>query len=77
MHDGKHLFALEDLFIAGDGRCATARAPNRVDFIEKDDARRILLGLLKQIVHAAGPEPDEQFDEVSATGAIEDESCFG
>src|SRR6266568_4610955 len=69
-----HQQLLQRLFsfiIAGVSRCATARAPNRVDFIDKDDARSVLLGLLKEIAHAAGPHPDEEFDEVGPTGTIE------
>src|SRR5713226_5444922 len=59
------------LIIAGESRCATARAPNRVDFIDKYDARRVLLGLLKEIAHAAGSDPNEEFNKVGATGTIE------
>src|SRR5713101_9156196 len=74
-----HQQLLQRLFpfiIAGESRCSTSRAPNRVDFIEKDDARSVLLGLLKQIAHAAGADPDEEFDEAGATGAIERDACL-
>src|SRR6266571_7545704 len=74
-----HQQLLQRLFpfiIAGESRCATARAPNRVDFIDKYDARRVLHGLLKEIAHAAGTDPDEQFDEVGATGTKERAACL-
>src|SRR5216684_7709330 len=64
------------LIVAGISRCATARAPNRVDFIDKDDAGSVLLGLLKEVAHAAGADPDEEFDEAGATGAIERDACL-
>src|SRR5713226_2146615 len=74
-----HQQLLQRLFpfiIAGERRCATTRSPNRVDFIDKDDTRSVLLGLLKEIAHAAGPDPDEEFDEAGATGTIERDTCL-
>src|SRR5216684_8994039 len=74
-----HQQLLQRLFpfiIAGESRCSTTRAPNRVDFIDKDDTRSVLLGLLKQIAHAAGADPDEEFDEACATGTIERDTCL-
>ena len=74
-----HQQLLQRLFpfiIAGERRCATARAPNRVDFIDKNDARRVLHGLLKEITYAAGPDPDEEFHKVGATGTIERDACL-
>ena len=41
-----------------------AMASDRVDFIDEDDAGRILLALLKQIANAAGADADEHFNEV-------------
>ena len=37
---------------------------HRVDFINEDDARRILLALLEQIAHAARAHANEHLDEV-------------
>ncbi|MNL14146.1 hypothetical protein D3C87_1350760 [compost metagenome] len=37
-----------------------------VDFIDEDDARRILLRLLEHVAHAAGADADEHLDEIRA-----------
>ena len=41
-----------------------AMAADRVDFIDEDDAGRVLLALLEQIAHAARAHADEHLDEV-------------
>src|SRR5216684_5051878 len=74
-----HQQLLQRLFpfiIAGESRCSTARSPNRVDFIDKDDTRSVLLGLLKEIAHAAGSHADKQFDKGGSTGAEERHTCL-
>ena len=43
-----------------------AMAADRVDFVDEDDARRVLLGLLEHVAHARGADADEHFDEVGA-----------
>ena len=43
-----------------------AMAADRVDFVDEDDARRVLLGLLEHVAHAAGADADEHLDEVGA-----------
>jgi hypothetical protein len=35
-----------------------------VDLVDEDDGRRILLGLLEEVAHAAGADADEHLDEV-------------
>ena len=37
---------------------------DRVDFVDEDDAWRVLLGLLEHVAHAACADADEHFDEV-------------
>ena len=37
-----------------------------VDLVHKDDAGRVLLGLLEEVAHAAGADADEHLDEVGA-----------
>ncbi len=37
-----------------------------VDFIDEDDAGRVLLALFEQIAHAAGAHANEHFDEIRA-----------
>ncbi|VTQ60153.1 Uncharacterised protein [Stenotrophomonas maltophilia] len=39
-------------------------ATDGVDFVDEDDARRVLLGLLEHVAHAAGADADEHFNEV-------------
>ena len=39
-------------------------ATDGVDFIDEDDARGLLLGLLEHVAHAAGADADEHFHEV-------------
>ena len=41
-------------------------AANRVDLVDENDARRVLLALLEQVAHARGADADEHFDEVGA-----------
>ncbi len=41
-----------------------AMAADRVDFVDEDDAGRVLLGLLEHVAHAARADADEHFDEV-------------
>ena len=51
------------LVIAAAETGATVTA-DRVDFVDEDDARRILLGLLEHVADARGADADEHFDEV-------------
>src|SRR4029078_9985823 len=39
---------------------------DRVDFVDEDDARRVLLALLEQVADARRADADEHFDEVGA-----------
>ncbi len=41
-----------------------AMAADRVDLVDEDDARRMLLGLLEHVAHARGADADEHLDEV-------------
>ena len=43
-----------------------AMAADRVDFVDEDDAGRVLLALLEHVAHAAGADADEHLDEVGA-----------
>ena len=43
-----------------------AMTADRVDFVDEDDAGRILLGLLEHVAHAACADADEHLDEVRA-----------
>src|SRR3954453_11303 len=39
-------------------------ATDRVDFVDEDDAGRVLLGLLEHVTDAGSTDADEHFDEV-------------
>ena len=59
---------VEGLFafvIAAAKTCTTVPA-NGVDFIDEDDARRVLLGLLEHVAHTAGADTHEHFNEIGA-----------
>ena len=43
-----------------------ARLADRVELVDEDDARRLLLRLLKQVAHARRADADEHLDEVRA-----------
>ncbi len=45
-------------------QAGAAMAADRVDLVDEDDARRVLLGLLEHVAHAAGADADEHLDEV-------------
>ena len=49
----------------------TAMTAHRIDFVDEDDARGMLLGLLEHVAHAAGADAHEHFDEVRTGDAEE------
>ena len=61
------LFAL----IVAATQAGAALAPDRVDFIDEDDARRVLLGLLEHVAHARSADADEHFDKIRTRNAEE------
>ena len=48
-----------------------AVATDRVDLVDEDDGRSVLLGLLEQVADAAGADADEHLDEVRAGDRVE------
>ena len=48
-----------------------AMAADRVDFVDEDDARRILLRLVEHVAHTARADADEHFNEVRARNCEE------
>ena len=42
----------------------TAAAADRIDFVDEDDARRVLLGLFEHVAHAACADANKHFDKV-------------
>ena len=53
-----------------------ALAAHRVDFIDEDDGRRGLLGLLEQIAHAGRAHADEHFHKIRAGDGEEGNARF-
>src|ERR1700761_5589894 len=51
-------------------------ASNRVNFIDEDNARRVLLALLKEIAHAARANADEHLYEVGTRDREERNICL-
>ena len=48
-----------------------AMTADRVDFVDEDDAGRVLLGLLEHVADAASADADEHFDEVGTRNGEE------
>jgi hypothetical protein len=50
---------------AGDVRASgRARSADRVEFVDEDDRRGFVLGLLEQVTHPRGANPDDHLDEL-------------
>ena len=56
------LFAL----IVSAAKTSAAVTSDRINFVDEDNARRVLLALLKQIAYAAGAHANKHFDKVRA-----------
>ena len=53
-------------FVVAAAKAGAALAADRVDLVDEDDARAVLLGLLEQVADAGGADADEHLDEVRA-----------
>ncbi len=51
-------------FVVAAAETGAAMATDGVDFVDEDDAGRILLGLFEHVAHTACADADEHFDEV-------------
>jgi hypothetical protein len=56
----ERLFAL----VIAAAKAGATMAADGVDFVDEDDARRVLLGLLEHVAHAGCADADEHFDEI-------------
>ena len=61
----KRLFA----FIVAAAETMAAAAADGVNFIDENQARRVLAGLLEHVAHAARADADEHFDEIRTADA--------
>ncbi|MEH2581629.1 hypothetical protein V1281_003524 [Nitrobacteraceae bacterium AZCC 2161] len=61
-----HQQLVEGLFalIVAATKTGAAMTTDRIDFVDEDDAGRILLGLLEHVTDTRGADADEHFDEV-------------
>src|SRR5439155_1055168 len=57
--------------VAAHDRADPSRLSQRIQLVDEDEARGLLLGLRKAIADARGPHADEHLDEVRATQAEE------
>ena len=53
-------------FVVGIAEAVATATSDSVDFVDEDDARRVLLGLFEHVAHAACANADEHFDKVRA-----------
>ena len=53
-------------FVVTAAQARAAMAAHGVNFVDEDDAGRVLLALFEQVAHAACADADEHFDEVRA-----------
>ena len=61
------LFAL----IVAAAETGAAMAADRIDFVDEDDAGRVLLRLFEHVAHAAGADADEHLHEIRARNGEE------
>ncbi len=59
------------LVVTARREAAAATSADGVDFVEEDDARRVVLGLLEEVADAARPDADEHLDEVGTADGEE------
>ena len=64
IHLDQHLVQGLLTLVVTAAQTGTPLAPYRIDFVDEDDARGRLLGLLEHIPHPRCPHPDEHFDEI-------------
>ena len=64
VHFHQHLIQSLLALIVTAAQTRAALTADGVDFIDEDDGRRMLLGLLKQVTHTGGTDTDVEFDEV-------------
>ena len=66
VHLDQHLVERLLALVVAAAHAGAAVPADGVDLVDEDDRRRVLLGLLEQVAHAAGADADEHLDEVRA-----------
>ena len=64
VHFNKHLIERLFTFIIAAAKPGAAMAPDRVNFVNEDDARRVLLALFEHVTHARCANTHEHFDKI-------------
>ncbi len=71
VHLDQHLVQGLLALVVAAAQAGAALAADGVDFIDEDDAGRVLLGVLEHVAHAGRAHADEHFDEIGARDAEE------
>ena len=66
VHLDQHLVQRLLALVVAAAEAGAALAADRVDFVDEDDAGRVLLRLLEHVAHARRADADEHLDEVGA-----------
>jgi len=68
----QRLFAL----VVAAAQSGPALAPNGVDFVDENDGRSIVLGVLEQVAHAAGADAHEHLNELAGAHRVKRHAGF-
>ena len=71
VHLDQHLVEGLLAFVVATAQAGATLAADRVDFVDEDDAGRVLLGVLEHVAHTGRAHADEHFDEVGTRDAEE------
>ena len=71
VHLDQHLVQGLLAFVVAAAQAGATLAADRVDFVDEDDAGRMLLGVLEHVAHAGRAHADEHFNEVGTRDAEE------
>ena len=76
VHFNEHLIQGLLTFVVASAETGATMATHRVNLIDEDDRRRIVLGLLEQVTHTRGTHAHEHLDKVRPGDRIEGNSRF-
>ena len=71
VHLDQHLVERLLALVVAAAQAGAALAADRIDFVDEDDAGRVLLGVFEHVAHAGRAHADEHFDEVGTGDAEE------
>ena len=71
VHLDEHLVERLLALVVAAAHAGAAVAADGVDLVDEDDGRRVLLGLVEQVAHAARADADEHLDEVRTRDRVE------